>query len=124
MEAWWKVVRVSRHATVGTYTHPRARCPLLRTCGPDGRVHAISEKECPETHVTGPHGETTVSPLLFDLSAASRERRENTYVCTYVRFLRLSLSLSRAPVSGREKPLLLSFQMAPVLFRLGCSLGR
>ncbi|KAK1116908.1 hypothetical protein K0M31_017985, partial [Melipona bicolor] len=39
--------------------HTPTRCPLLRTCGPDGRVHAISEKECTE-RVTGPRGETTV----------------------------------------------------------------
>lgn len=108
----------------GTYTHPRAHCPLLRTCGPDGRVHAISEKECPETRVTtGPrYGETTVSSLLSPPLVKGERIRTRT------RFLRLSLSLFlslfRAPVSGREKPLLLSFQMAPVLFRLGCSLGR
>lgn len=46
-----------------TPTHTRTHATLdhyyTRTCGPDGRVHAISEKECPEQH-TGPRGETTV----------------------------------------------------------------
>lgn len=110
MEAWWKVVRV---ATLGWKRHtPTRRCPLSRTCGPDGRVHAISEKECPAPV------QTTVSLSLSPTTSC--ERRENAYV----RAFSAPLSLSRTPVSGREKPLLLSFQMAPVLFRLGCSLGR
>lgn len=84
------------------------RCPLLRTCGPDGRVHAISKKECTE-HVTGPRGETTVPFFRWrPFRSAVAVKGENT--------------LSSTPVSGSEAPaatrLRLSFETAPVLFRL------
>lgn len=83
MEAWWKVVRV---ATLGWKRHtPTRRCPLSRTCGPDGRVHAISEKECPAPV------QTTVSLSLSPTTSC--ERRENAYVRAFSAPLSLSLFL-------------------------------
>ena len=88
----------------------------------------LAKRSVPKHALRRVHVTVKQLSLLFSRHDLSPPLVKGERIRTRTRFLRLSLSLFlslfRAPVSGREKPLLLSFQMAPVLFRLGCSLGR